>query len=207
MVPGAAGRFWRIRRVQYSWLFAAELSRRFECRDCRNTAAAFLIARFIVKNFLWLCLALSCIALTAPAQEDGVRDILFANPLVRWKGTIHKKGPGNLWVFYCGNENIRVIVPEGTSPRGFLVCKRVANRAVLSWLEAQSKPDSALSRRPDEMPPSPQMQTFTDRQNKILGHMFSYTPIGTSRINGETYWRFHIKSNVASYNEVIFDNP
>src|SRR6516164_11799033 len=143
-----------------------------------------------MRRFLiWFCLALSCIALTAPAQEDGVRDILFANPLVRWKGTIHKKGPGNLWVFYCGNENIRVIVPEGTSPRGFLVCKRVANRAVLSWLEAQSKPDSALSRRPDEMPPSPQMQTFTDRQNKILGHMLvihQLAPAGsTARHTGD----------------------
>ena len=25
-------------------------------------------------------------ALTASAQEDGVRQILFANPLVRWEG-------------------------------------------------------------------------------------------------------------------------
>jgi hypothetical protein len=144
-------------------------------------------------------------ALTALAQE--VRDILFANPLVRWSGTIHKHGGGDLWVFYSGSDDIKVVVPKGTTPEGFLVCKRVAHGAVMSWLEQQSKPDYALSRGPDEMPPSPEMQALADKQNKLLGDAFSYIPISASKIDGETYWRFYVKSKLAGYPNVVVATP
>src|SRR6516165_5943046 len=124
--------------------------------------------------FIWLCWALGCVALTASAQE--VRDILFANPLVRWSGTIHEKGAGDLWVFYSGSDDIKVVVPKGTTPEGFLACKRVAHGAVMSWSEQESKPDSALSRMPNEMPPSSEMQAIADEQSKLLGDAFSYIP-------------------------------
>ena len=131
--------------------------------------------------------AVTLTALAAHAQENGVREILFANPLVRWTGTIHKKGEGDLWVFSLGGDDIKVIVPEGTSERGFLTAKRVAKGAVLSWLEQQKNPRHVPPLRgPDEMPPSPQMQAFAQSQNKISGGMFSYTAIGQSNIKGET---------------------
>src|SRR5262249_6046808 len=133
--------------------------------------------------------------------------ILFANPLVRWSGTIHKKGAGDLWVFYCGGDDIKVLVPAGTSPRGFLAAKRVAHGAVLSWSEAQKKPDYALARSPEEIPPSSQMQSFADEQNKILGDLFTYTAIGISKIGAETYWKFYIKSKVAGDPDVVVATP
>jgi len=155
------------------------------------------------RFFICLCWALSCIALTVSAQEDGVRDILFANPLVRWSGTIHKKGAGDLWVFYSGSDDIKVVVPKGTTPEGFLACKRVAHGAVMSWSEQQSKPDYALSRGPNEMPPSSEMQAIADEQSKLLGDAFSYIPISASKIDGETYWRFYVKSKLAGYPDVV----
>ena len=160
-----------------------------------------------MRRFLiWLCLALGCVALTASAQE--VRDILFANPLVRWTGTVHKRGAGDLWVFYCGSDDITVVVPKGTTPEGFLAAKRVASRAVLSWLEQQHNPrHEPPLRGPDETPPSPQMQAFADKQNKILGHMFSYTPISQSNIKGQTYWRFYIRGKVDRYPDVVVTTP
>ena len=160
------------------------------------------------RFFIWLCWTLGCMALTASAQEDGVRQILFANPLVRWEGKFRNKGAGDLWVFYSGSDDIKVIVPEGTSPRGFLTCKRVAHQAVLSWLEQPKNPHHVPPlRRGDEMPPSPQMQAFARSQNKILSGMFSYTAIGTSNIKGETYWRFYIRSKVARDPDVVVTAP
>jgi len=154
---------------------------------------------------LWM---LTCTASTAPAQEDGVRAILFANPLVRWVGTVHKQGVGDLWVFYCGSDDIKVLVPEGTSERGFLAAKRVASRAVLSWLEQPKNPRHMPPlRAPGEMPPSPQMQAFAQSQNKIFGGMFSYTPIGQSDIKGQTYWRFYVRSKLAGDPDVVVTTP
>jgi len=167
--------------------------------------------------FIWLCWTLGCMALTASAKEDGpstraqaegVRAILFANPLVDWAGTVHKQGAVDLWVFYCGSDDIKVMVPEGTSPKGFLAAKRVAKSAVLSWLEQPKNPRHMPPLRgPDEMPPSPQMQAFARSQNKILSGMFSYTAIGTSNIKGETYWRFYIRSKVARDPDVVVTAP
>ena len=152
--------------------------------------------------------AVTLTALAAHAQEDGVREILFANPLVRWTGTVHKRGAGDLWVFYCGSDDIKVIVPEGTSPEGFLATKRVASRAVLSWLEQQKNPGHVPPPRgKDETPPSPQMQAFAQEQKKILGGMFSYTAIGTSSIKGHTYWKFYIRSKVAGDPDVVITTP
>ena len=109
-----------------------------------------------MKNLLIMAIALSCTALSASAQEDGVRQILFANPLVRWAGTIHKKGEADLWVFYSSIDDIKVIVPEGTSVIGFLAAKRVAHGAVLSWLEQPKNPRHMPPLRgPDEMPSKP----------------------------------------------------
>ena len=153
-------------------------------------------------------LAAAALALTALAQEDGVREILFANPLVRWTGTVHRKGAGDLWVFYSESDDIKVMVPVGTSPRGFLACKRVASRAVRSWLEQQKNPHHRRPvRGPDEMPPNSEMQAFADQQNKILGDMFSYIAIGISKINDETYWRFYVRSKVAGYPDVVVTTP
>jgi hypothetical protein len=97
-----------------------------------------------MKKVLAPIIAAAALALTASAQEDGVRKILFANPLVRWTGTVHKKGAGDFWVFYSESDDIKVMVPEGTTPRGFLACKRAASRAVLSWLEQEKNPNLTL---------------------------------------------------------------
>jgi hypothetical protein len=161
-----------------------------------------------MRRFLiWFCWALSCIALTARAQENGVRDILFANPLVRWKGTIHKRGAEDLWVFYSGSDDIKVVVRKGTTPEGFLAYKRVAHGAVMSWLEAQSNPDYAPSRGPEEMLPSSEMQARADEQNKLLGDAFNYIPISARKVDGETYWRFYVKSKLARYPDVVITTP
>jgi hypothetical protein len=154
---------------------------------------------------LWI---LACTASTAPAQENGVRAILFANPLVRWEGTVHKRGAGDLWVFYSGSDDIEVVVPKGTTPEGFLAAKRVASRAVLYWLEQQKNLERVPPvRGPDEMPPSSEMQAFAHNQNRVLGHMFSYTAIGQSYIKGQTYWRFYIRSKVAGDPDVVVTTP
>ena len=168
-----------------------------------------------IRDLLLWMLALT--ASTAPAQKngpstraqaEGVRAILFANPLVRWAGTVHKRGAGDLWVFYSGSDDIEVVVPKGTTPEGFLAAKRVAHSAVLSWLEQQKNLERVPPLRgPDEMPPSPQMQVFAHKQNKILGDMFSYTPIGQSNIKGQTYWRFYIRSKMAGNPDVVVTTP
>jgi hypothetical protein len=152
--------------------------------------------------------AVTLTALAAHAQENGVREILFANPLVRWEGTVHKKGARDLWVFSLGGDDIKVLVPEGTSATGFLAAKRVAKGAVESWLEQQHNPRHMPPLRgPDEMPPSPQMQAFTQSQNKIFGGMFSYKAIGQSNIKGQTYWRFYVRSKLAGDPDVIVRTP
>ena len=111
-------------------------------------------------------------------------------------------------MFYSGSDDIKVIVPEGTSPRGFLAAKRVAHGAVLSWLEQQKNPRHVPPPRgPDEMPPSPQMQAFAQEQNKILGNMFSYTAISITRIKGETCWRFYVRSKVTGDPDVVLTTP
>jgi hypothetical protein len=168
-----------------------------------SSSARLLMPKLISLAFT----AVALVALAAPAQENGARDILFANPLVRWSGTVHKRGAGDLWVFYSGSDDIRVVVPKGTTPEGFLAAKRAAHDAVISWLEAQSKPDYAPSRGPDEMPASSQMQAFADKKNKILGRMFSYRALGTSKTSGATYWRFYIKGKVAGYPDVVVRTP
>ena len=128
-----------------------------------------------MKNVSIMAIAWSCMVLSASAQENGVHAILFANPLVRWAGTVHKQGAGDLWVFYSGSDDIKVMVPEGTSPEGFLAAKRVAHGAVLSWLEQPKNPRHMPPLRgPDEMPPSPEMQAFAHKQNKILGDVQLY---------------------------------
>src|SRR5215471_8781803 len=100
--------------------------------------------------------AVTLTALAAQAQEDGVREILFANPLVRWTWTVHKQGVGDLWVFYSGSDDIKVVVPKGTTPKGFLAAKRAAHGAVMSWLEQQNSPGHLPPLRgPGETPPSP----------------------------------------------------
>jgi len=160
------------------------------------------------RFFICLSWALSCAAFSATAQENGVRDILFANPLVRWTGTVHKRGTGDLWVFYSGSDDIKVVVRKGTTPKGFLAAKRAAHGAVMSWLEQQNKPGHLPPLLgPDEMPPSSEMQAFADKQNRILGGMFSYRAQATSKIGGETYWRFYIKSKVSGYPDVVVRTP
>jgi hypothetical protein len=170
------------------------------------------------RFFIWLFWGIGYIALSAPAQEDGpstraqaegVRAILFANPLVRWEGTVHKRGERDLWVFSLSGDDIKVLVPAGTSVIGFLAAKRVAKGAVLSWLEQPKNPRSHVPplRGPDEMPPSPQMQAFATEQNKIFVGMFSYTAIGQSNIKGQTYWRFYVKSKVAGDPDVVLTTP
>jgi hypothetical protein len=97
---------------------------------------------------------------------------------------------------------------KGTTPEGFLACNRVAHGAVMSWLEQQNKLDHVPPLRgPDEMPPTPQMQAFADKQNKILGGMFSYRAQAISKIGGETYWRFYIRSKLAGYPDVVVRTP
>jgi hypothetical protein len=154
---------------------------------------------------LWM---LACTALSAPAQEDGVRAILFANPLVHWAGSIHKRGAGDLWVFYCESDDIKVLVPAGTSPKGFLAAKRVAHKAVLCWLEQPKNPRHVPPVcGPDETPPNSQMQAFAHNQNKVLGDMFSYTAISQSEIKGQTYWRFYVRGKVAGDPDVVLTTP
>jgi hypothetical protein len=161
-----------------------------------------------MKKLLLLFTLLCGLTLSAPAQEDGVRQILFANPLVRWVRTVHKRGAENLWVFYSGSDDIKVLVPEGTSPEGFLAAKRVAHQAVLSWLEQPKKsPHQPPLRGPDETPPSAQMQAFAHQQNKVLGHLFSYSAIGQSNSKGQTYWRFYVRGKVAGDPDVVLATP
>ena len=57
------------------------------------------------------------------------------------------------------------------------------------------------------MPPSSEMQAFAASQHKILGDMFSYTPIGISKSGGETYWRFYVRSKVAGDPDVVVTTP